>query len=303
MCLAIYKPAKTKPDRDAYKSGFYSNDHGAGFAAAVDGGIVVGKGFFKFDKFWAAFEPYADQAALVHFRFATHGKRNEDNCHPFMVADNLAMIHNGVLNIDTSDDDTRSDTWHYVEKVLRPLHELTSEFYRDPAVAYLGSCAIKGSKFAFLRADGDFAIWNEDDGIWEKDGHWYSNSGYKTSIVRAYRGSGFSGSITNRYDEDDDYFYSRSVPAKSSARDAFPDYKQDEDDAITDWSVEVPEGERWIADELVRFGFSQYEIEVGFRHDMGTDMHDLLMEHYEHEEDEEDKNTADEGRLFDFIKS
>ena len=303
MCLAIYKPAKTKPDRDAYKSGFYSNDHGAGFAAAVDGGIVVGKGFFKFDKFWAAFEPYADHAALVHFRFATHGKRNEDNCHPFMVADNLAMIHNGVLNIDTSDDDTRSDTWHYVEKVLRPLHGLTSEFYRDPAVAYLGSCAIKGSKFVFLRADGDFAIWNEDDGIWEKDGHWYSNSGYKTSIVRSPRSSGFGGGIINRYD-DEDYYFTRSTPSsKTSTREMFPDYKQDEGDSITDWSVEVPEDQHWVADELVRFGWAQRDVEIGFRHDTGTDMHDLLMELYEADENEEGGADVEEERLFKFIKS
>jgi DNA-directed RNA polymerase specialized sigma54-like protein len=37
------------------------------------------------------------------------------------------------------------------------------------------------SKFVFLRADGKHSIWNEDDGITEKDGHWYSNSAYLSS--------------------------------------------------------------------------------------------------------------------------
>jgi len=28
------------------------------------------------------------------------------------------MIHNGILNISTDDDKTKSDTWHYVEYIL-----------------------------------------------------------------------------------------------------------------------------------------------------------------------------------------
>lgn len=284
MCLAIYKPATTKPDKEAYRYGFESNDHGAGFAAVVNGKLVVEKGFFKFKKFWKAFEPYADCAALVHFRFATHGKRDEANCHPFMVADDLTMIHNGVLPICTKSDKDKSDTWHYVESVLKPLHELTPEFYRHDAIAFLGSAAISGSKFAFLRADGDFAIWNEDDGVWTQDGHWYSNNSFEAPRVTRY---------SSRFDDDlifggrynsprgGDWMHQRDErnPKAEFEREMFPDYDPDVL-PIGAWGPDVPAEMEWIADELLRFGYAQADIERGFADDAG-DMHDLLMDHYD----------------------
>jgi hypothetical protein len=44
----------------------------------------------------------------------------------------------------------------------------------------LGEAAISGSKFVFLRADGDWDIWNQEDGHW-KDDLWYSNRSYVKS--------------------------------------------------------------------------------------------------------------------------
>lgn len=180
MCLAIYKPADVDPDRDSYRTGYLANNHGAGFVVADKGKLLIRKGFFDFDEFWEAFERYYDCPALIHFRWATHGKRDKANCHPFSISKDLAMIHNGVLSIDTSKDRSKSDTWHYVESILKPLHQLDADFYKHDAIKFQGEQAIQGSKFAFLRADGDFSIWNEDDGHWADDGHWYSNSTYKT---------------------------------------------------------------------------------------------------------------------------
>ena len=291
MCLAIYKPAATQPDKEAYRYGFESNDHGAGFAAVVNGKLVVEKGFFKFKKFWKAFEPYAECAALVHFRFATHGKRDEANCHPFMVADDLAMIHNGVLPICTKSDKDKSDTWHYVESVLKPLYELTPEFYRHDAIAYLGSAAISGSKFAFLRDDGDFAIWNEEAGVWTQDGHWYSNNSFEAPRITRYSSS--------RYDDDDDLIFGgrigprgldwsdkrdESNPRALVEREMFPDYDPDAL-PVGAWGPDVPADMEWIADEMIRFGYDKRTIERGFADDP-MEMHDLLMEHYEDVQDE-----------------
>jgi hypothetical protein len=284
MCLAIYKPATTKPDKEAYRCGFENNTHGAGFAAAVNGGLVIGKGFFKFKEFWQAFKPYADCAALIHFRLATHGKKDSDNCHPFAITDNLAMIHNGVLPICTKEDETKSDTWHYVESVLKPLHALHPEFYKHEAISYLGRCAISGSKFVFLRSDGDFGIWNEEDGTWEDDGHWYSNSGYRPRVsIIGGRGS-YSSSAW-----DDDYRLSRSTSKSrtsvsfDSTREMFPDY---DNESPTAWGLDVTPENEWIADELISHGYAKAHIEAGFRDDPAM-MYDLLMEIY----DEEDAAT------------
>lgn len=181
MCLAIYKSSQDRPDWDALEEGFRCNSHGAGFAVAVDGSIQVHKGFFTFADFARAYEPFQDKQSLIHFRLATHGARDADMCHPFQVTDEIVMIHNGILPISTDDDKTKSDTWHYVEYVLKPLAARDRDFYSDNAIKFLGEAAISGSKFAFLRADGDWGIWNSEDGHWVGQ-TWYSNRSYVKSI-------------------------------------------------------------------------------------------------------------------------
>lgn len=178
MCLAIYKPAATRPDWDAYKNGHSQNDDSWGFAAVVNGSLVTRCGIGNFDEFREAFEPYSDAAAVIHFRWATHGKTDLHNCHPFMVSSDLAVIHNGIISIKCDLHAERSDTWHFNELVLKPMHARDPEFYKRNDVVYSQQLAHSGSKFIFLRADGDVCIWNEDDGDWERDGHWYSNDSH-----------------------------------------------------------------------------------------------------------------------------
>lgn len=178
MCLAVYKPAGTLPDWEAYAEGFRSNSHGAGFSVVHSGNLIVRKGFFTFDAFKEALMPFAKMQAAVHFRLATHGNKDEDNCHPFLVSDGLSLIHNGILEIACNQDKSKSDTWHYAELVLRPMAERDADFFLRPEVVFMGGAAIRGSKFVFLRADGEFSIWNEDAGHWHAD-CWWSNRSYE----------------------------------------------------------------------------------------------------------------------------
>lgn len=177
MCLAIYKPSKVSIEWDALEEGFRCNSHGAGFVTVHEGRLTISKGFFTFEAFRAAYLPHERKQAAIHFRLATHGNQDEGNCHPFPVTDEIAMIHNGVLPIDTSDDKSRSDTWHYVEYVLKPLAAGSRDFYSHNSIKFLGEAAISGSKFVFLRADGDWGIWNQEEGHWADD-IWYSNKSY-----------------------------------------------------------------------------------------------------------------------------
>ena len=181
MCLAIYKPASTPADWIAYENGHYSNPHSWGFAAVVDGTLVVKHGIGAFTEFRVAFEPYAECQAAIHFRWATHGSKTVANCHPFMVSRDLAMIHNGIIGIECNVHSDRSDTWHFNELVCKPMHEADPAFFGRPCNIYTMEMAHKSSKFVFLHATGEYAIWNERDGDWASDGHWYSNSDHEYS--------------------------------------------------------------------------------------------------------------------------
>ena len=203
MCLAIYKPANTLPDWESYRNGHDGNDDSWGFAVAKDGQLIVERGLGEFEEFRREFEPYADCTAIIHFRLRSHGDVNLDNCHPFLITEELAIIHNGILNIDCDLNTSMSDTWHYVELVLKPMAEKDADFFDRDHMKYVGGSAIPHNKFVFLHADGRHAIWNEDTGIWTEDGHWYSNSGYRYS--RFYdRRIGYTWSFTDTPKKCDD---------------------------------------------------------------------------------------------------
>lgn len=180
MCLAIYKPAGKTIDWDALEEGFRSNGDGAGFAYVRNDELFTHRGLFTFDAFKEAFTPHAKRQAIIHFRLATHGKKDKKNCHPFRINNNLCLIHNGILPIKCNHDANMSDTWHYTHLILKPMAERDPEFYMRDEIVFMGEAAIGGNKFVFLSADGNFNIWNDDAGHWASD-VWYSNRSYQKS--------------------------------------------------------------------------------------------------------------------------
>ena len=101
MCIAITKPAGVKPDYKAYQNGYDRNPDGWGFAVPDrhKKSVIIRKNTTSFKDFWKQFKPFRDRPALVHFRIKTHGVVEKRNCHPFRVGSDLAMIHNGQLDI------------------------------------------------------------------------------------------------------------------------------------------------------------------------------------------------------------
>lgn len=249
MCLAIYKPADVLPDWGALEEGFKSNKDGAGFVAVSDGRLIVDKGYFSFDSFREAYLPYVGLQSAIHFRWATHGKTDVANCHPFSITDDLALIHNGVLPIQCNEDKNMSDTWHYVHHILRPMAERDPDFFVQPEVIFMGEAAIKGSKFVFLRSDGEVSIWNEEDGHWASD-IWYSNCSYKQARATV----GFSK------------WWQRDEPAT---------YVLDDSDSST-YRDFLSNEQRWAYDDLMQDGYSVQELDDMVRSHGPETLTDLL---------------------------
>lgn len=205
MCIAIYKPKGTQPLWENYKAGHDSNPDGWGFAVVHNGRLIKKHGYNpdrakSFKAFKRAFGPYGGSQALIHFRLATHGTKSTDNCHPFEVTPNLAVIHNGIINIKCDIDAARSDTWHYVQHVLRPMFRENPTFYLASHHRYQSEQAHSGSKFAFLNADGSYGIWNENSGVWQS-GHWWSNRRFEACTYKPITRWSYSASSSARYSQ------------------------------------------------------------------------------------------------------
>jgi glutamine amidotransferase len=237
MCLAIYKPANKKVPTEHLAEGFCNNSHGAGFSYLKDGAIVTKKGFFKYEDFQAAYDAEVtdESPALIHFRLATHGKKNEFNCHPWSMLDGeYSVIHNGIINITSTDE--KSDTGHFVDLVMTPLVEKFGS-HNDGLVKYLVEETIgSGNKIVSMSKTGDVMIFNEDSGTWD-DGIWYSNTGYQRSrycgFSRSYDndawwGGGAYPTVSKKSGGVTSYDYSgkRHVPADHDdvTDDGFPDW-------------------------------------------------------------------------------
>ena len=178
MCLAIYKPANTDIKENYLRNGFRTHNDGAGIAWAENGVLHLEKGIFSIDKFLEVYERVKQFDCLIHFRKATHGKIDKENCHPFLFNDNkLALIHNGILSIKCQVEGL-SDTAHFVKFVLEPLVKIYGVPINNGALFYLVGTSIGTDKMAVMDGKGVTYIINEDKGTWD-EGVWYSNTSYK----------------------------------------------------------------------------------------------------------------------------
>ena len=166
MCILIVKPVGAKvPTLQTLKNCAIRNHHGFGYATANE--------VFKtldFDDFKAQLRKIKrEEAAIIHFRFATHGSIREENCHPFKdEATGVAFAHNGVLAIMPKDDMTDSET--AFRSLFVPKIEQYGLFSRSLVQA--ANRVIGASKFAFIDSEGNIKTFGR---FIEHGGCYYSN--------------------------------------------------------------------------------------------------------------------------------
>lgn len=190
MCLLIASPEGRKIPHKHLRVGYASNPQGAGFCYAKEGKIFIEKGFFTFDSFIKAFGKINGKyPALIHFRWATSGGTNTENCHPWEIDENHAMAHNGILWEFDKLNPQKSDTGNFVDFVFKPMFAANPTQYKENFVKYLISESIgKGNKIAILSSAGEVTIYNEESGNWS-GGNWYSNYDYLPAKVTSNTGS------------------------------------------------------------------------------------------------------------------
>lgn len=257
MCVAIYKPKDKRLDPDNLWNCWMDNSDGMGVAIAMGKELLVYKEMKDFPYFRDILERYEEYDMIVHFRIATHGYIDLDNCHPFMISDNVAMIHNGVLSDMDDDEFVRSDTRVFAEDYLKPILADHPEILANKAfLGMITSIAGAWNRIAFLTADGRYAIINEDDGEWI-DGCWFSNVHWKwTNWKNTYQYDSKAekhvlvGSDYVDTDDDDDaireaYRKGGAAEAMNVAFDAIRDELDEEQNGCVMCGWNIEEGEEF----------------------------------------------------------
>ncbi|MBF6215071.1 hypothetical protein IU487_29135 [Nocardia puris] len=178
-------PASVAPDPAALRHGAEANPHGHGFAVIAGPAIVTGHGMNAeevIDLFARVRAQHSRGPALFHSRYATHGIRTVDNCHPFSLGGDkrTVLAHNGVMpkRVHPGPYDWRSDTRIAAEDYLprQPFGSIDTHKGFRGLESWLGS-----SKLLILTVDPTFDqqvyLLNESKGHWDS-GIWYSNRSY-----------------------------------------------------------------------------------------------------------------------------
>lgn len=190
MCLLVVCEPNSTPKREDLHNGACSNPHGFGFSIDTGSEIITERSMSarkSINRFLELREQYPNGYAMWHARYATHGVKNEANCHPFKVGNSSGydtyLAHNGVLDITIHKQDKRSDTRVFAEDTL-PLLGGAPALDDDNVFTIVSSWA-RGSKIAIMTNDPRckyrMYLINENAGTWDSDGIWWSNQSHKRS--------------------------------------------------------------------------------------------------------------------------
>lgn len=198
MCIAILKKKDGNITDEQLKNCFEANPDGAGIAYNVNKKLIIEKGIFHVEDFIKKVrkaEKRCDGNMLIHCRISTSGNIDKDNCHPFFVNSSLALIHNGILDIDVPKNSPKNDTRLYIERYLQGF--TTYDLIHNQALKDLIGFSIGSNKFVLLSSNDEFAIINEDLGHW-KNNVWFSNNSYESRRILY--------DWYDRYEDEDNFF-------------------------------------------------------------------------------------------------
>ena len=186
MCVMCALPSGSEITQKEFETCWNSNPDGGGFSYLDENSNFVTVKSLDYDEFRASWIYHHSKHGknspfILHFRAASHGEINVDNCHPFKVNQNYVMAHNGTLNKvplvkKEGKPDGRSDTKTFVEDYLSvlPSNFNNNNTIRTFLIDFIGT----NNKLIFLDKRGAFTIYNKSSGI-DDNNRWFSNDMFK----------------------------------------------------------------------------------------------------------------------------
>jgi predicted glutamine amidotransferase len=178
MCLIIHKPAGVAIPEELLSAAAAHNPDGWGLMGFdVSGHLLLEKhANVDVSELVNTEHTLRDAEYVLHLRRQTRGGSGIDNVHPFKVTDGIYLMHNGTLKIPPRVHG-RSDTWHFVTELLRPLAQRHSGLLSDSAFLHILEFGLRAdNKMALLdRHHRRIVIVNRQHGV-ELEGLWLSNT-------------------------------------------------------------------------------------------------------------------------------
>lgn len=189
MCLiAVKVPGAKLPKDEHLINGEQHNSDGIGIAYwkkdSTD--VNIKKDFKNINDFLDFLHKNIkeEDACLIHFRYATHGLKDEGNRHPFPITKNKellrktelicqsAVVHNGVIS-EYNKHTKYSDTQKFVLDILSD--DSIKNNLESPAVRKLVLNFLGGDRLAILINTGVIYLFGDYE---KEDDIFYSNKGY-----------------------------------------------------------------------------------------------------------------------------
>lgn len=142
MCLIIECNQHIPLTKTLITEFYRRNDDGFGIMWVENEELKVEKfAAGSLDLLWDKYQAAKQFDPLIHLRQKTHGLVDHTNTHPYPVGNTgIYLMHNGILSGGNSSDTSKSDTWHFIDKVIEPI----LSWANDP------SDAIRSHKFRVL---------------------------------------------------------------------------------------------------------------------------------------------------------
>ena len=203
MCVIVHVKAKQTVAKNILQNCYDHNNQGWGIMWAERGKINTVKDVASFEDFykeWKEVPRHCERA--IHFRIRTGVcPINKDNCHPFQPAEDIGLMHNGIIQTPMIENNM-SDTYNFCKYELAPLIEDWPNFMQSEEFKKLMEVSeVTGySKLLFMNSRGSTLrirdnLWHKHDGVYFSNAHSIQKSHYVSSkYTNSYGTCGYTGS-------------------------------------------------------------------------------------------------------------